>query len=102
MTYPGVYPLTNGSEVNELIAASGGLLESAYLKQAEITRVVSSGASEIEHIKFNLSDAMLGKPDANKLLQSKDSINIFAVPNWQENVKVELKGESKVPWCLHH
>jgi protein involved in polysaccharide export with SLBB domain len=97
VTYPGVYPLTNGSEVNELIAASGGLLESAYLKQAEITRVVSSGASEIEHIKFNLSDAMLGKPDANKLLQSKDSINIFAVPNWQENVKVELKGEVRFP-----
>ncbi|MCF2848065.1 SLBB domain-containing protein [Pseudoalteromonas sp. PAST1] len=97
VTYPGVYPLTVGSEVNELIAASGGLLESSYLEQAEITRVVSTANSEIEHIKFNLNDAMQGKVAANKVLKSKDSINIFAIPNWQENVKVELKGEVKFP-----
>lgn len=97
VTYPGVYPLTVGSEVNELIAAAGGLLESAYTEQAEITRVVTGNGSKIEHIKFNLAQAMLGETAENKLLRSKDSINIFSIPNWQENVKVELKGEVKFP-----
>ena len=97
VTYPGVYPLTVGSEVNELIAAAGGLLESAYTEQAEITRIVAGDASKVEHIKFDLHAAMLGEKAENKILRSKDSINIFSIPNWQENVKVELKGEVKFP-----
>ena len=95
--YPGIYPLTVGSEVNELIAAAGGLLESAYTEQAEITRLVAGDSSQVEHIKFNLHAALLGELSENKALRSKDSINIFSIPNWQENVKVELKGEVKFP-----
>ena len=97
VTYPGVYPLTVNSEVNDLIAAAGGLLESAYTEQAEITRVMNGDASKVKHIKFNLQAAMLGSNGENIALRSKDSINIFSIPNWQENVKVELKGEVKFP-----
>ena len=97
VAFPGVYPLTVGAEVNELIAAAGGLLESAYTKQAEITRIVAGDASQVEHIKFNLHNAMLGEEGDNRVLRSKDSLNIFSIPNWQENVKVELKGEVKFP-----
>jgi len=97
VTYPGVYPLTVNSEVNDLIAAAGGLLESAYTEQAEITRVMDGNASKVKHIKFNLQAAMLGSNGENIALRSKDSINIFSIPNWQENVKVELKGEVKFP-----
>lgn len=97
VTYPGVYPLTVGAEVNELIAAAGGLLESAYTEQAEITRVVAGDTSKVEHIKFNLQKAMLGDSGDNRVLRSKDSLNVFSIPNWQENVKVELKGEVKFP-----
>ncbi|WP_249314937.1 SLBB domain-containing protein [Pseudoalteromonas sp. S1727] len=97
VTYPGIYPLTRGSEVNELIIAAGGLLESAYTEQAEITRVVAGDASKVEHIKFNLHKAILGEIGENRILRSKDSLNIFSIPNWQENVKVELRGEVKFP-----
>ena len=97
VTYPGVYPLTVGAEVNELIVAAGGLLESAYIEQAEITRIVAGDSSKVEHIKFNLQKAMLGENSDNRVLRSKDSLNIFSIPNWQENVKVELKGEVKFP-----
>ena len=97
VTFPGVYPLTVGAEVNELIVAAGGLLESAYIEQAEITRIVAGDASKVKHIKFNLQNALLGNEDDNRLLQSKDSLNVFSIPNWQENVKVELKGEVKFP-----
>ncbi|MDC3192048.1 SLBB domain-containing protein [Pseudoalteromonas elyakovii] len=97
VTYPGVYPLTVNGEVNDLIAAAGGLLESAYTEQAEITRVMDGDASKVKHIKFNLQAAMLGSNGENIALRSKDSINIFSIPNWQENVKVQLRGEVKFP-----
>ncbi|MFU2511029.1 SLBB domain-containing protein [Pseudoalteromonas sp. ASV78] len=97
VTYPGIYPLTIGSEVNDLIIAAGGLLESAYTEQAEITRILAGDASKVEHIKFNLHKAILGESDDNRILRSKDSLNVFSIPNWQENVKVELKGEVKFP-----
>ncbi|WP_156503618.1 SLBB domain-containing protein [Pseudoalteromonas gelatinilytica] len=97
VTYPGVYPLTVNGEVNDLIAAAGGLLESAYTEQAEITRIMDGDASKVKHIKFNLQAAMLGSNGENIALRSKDSINIFSIPNWQENVKVQLRGEVKFP-----
>lgn len=95
--FPGIYPLMIGGEVKDLITAAGGLLESAYVKQAEITRIVASDGSKIEHLRFDLESAMKGDLQSNITLQSKDSINVFAIPNWQENVKVELKGELKFP-----
>ena len=97
VTFPGIYPLMIGGEVSDLITAAGGLLESAYIKQAEITRIVASDGSQIEHLRFDLEGAMKGDLQSNITLQSKDSINVFAIPNWQENVKVELKGELKFP-----
>ena len=95
--YPGIYPLMKGGEVKDLITAAGGLLESAYTQEAEITRIANNDVSNIEHIKFDLKSAMQGKAASNISLQSKDSVNIFAIPNWQENLKVELKGELKFP-----
>ena len=97
VTFPGVYPLMVGGEVRDLVTAAGGLLESAYVKQAEITRIVASDASKIEHLRLDLASAMRGDSQSNITLQSKDSINVFAIPNWQENVKVELKGELRFP-----
>ncbi|WP_055254525.1 SLBB domain-containing protein [Pseudoalteromonas sp. P1-11] len=97
VTFPGVYPLVVGGEVRDLVTAAGGLLESAYVKQAEITRIVASDSSKIEHLRLDLENAMRGDLQSNIKLQSKDSINVFAIPNWQENVKVELKGELRFP-----
>ena len=97
VTYPGVYPLTIGGEVADLVTAAGGLLESAYTKQAEITRMVDGDASKVEHIKIDF-DQVVNVNEQNRIaLQSKDSLNIFAIPNWQENVKVTLKGELLFP-----
>nr|WP_231613515.1 SLBB domain-containing protein [Pseudoalteromonas sp. SCQQ13] len=97
VAYPGVYPLSVGGQVKDLITASGGLLESAYTKEAEITRIVSGDASQVKHLRFDLQAAMLGDEVIDTALQSKDSLNVFAIPNWQENVKVTLKGELKFP-----
>ena len=97
VTYPGIYPLTVSGEVADLVTAAGGLLESAYTKQAEITRIVLGDASQVEHVRFDLESALKGESQNNITLRSKDSINIFSIPNWQESVKVQLKGELKFP-----
>lgn len=96
VSHPGVYPLTVNGRVADLITAAGGLLESAYTKEAEITRMVDGDASQVEHIKINL-EQLIGSNESSLALQSKDSLNIFTIPNWQENVKVTLKGEFKFP-----
>ncbi|MAD15229.1 MAG: polysaccharide export protein [Alteromonadaceae bacterium] len=95
--FPGVYPVQKNATVRDLILAGGGLLESAYLQKAEISRTSldSSNALRIEHIQIDLIDSMLG--NNNIALQSKDTLNVLRTPDWHENKKVELVGEVVFP-----
>ena len=97
--YPGVYPLQNNGNVSDLLKAAGGVIESAYLERAELTRVLTQRANTaVEHIDVNLSLAMSNsQSSSNVTLRSKDRLNVLSVPNWQENVTVTLSGEVKFP-----
>ncbi|AXT32755.1 polysaccharide biosynthesis protein [Pseudoalteromonas tunicata] len=95
--YPGVYPLVKNAHFAKALAAAGGLLESAYLEKAEVTRLSQDSAEKVEHITFNIESALQNQNDQKYQLKSKDSINIFAVPNWQEEVSVQLIGEVQFP-----
>ena len=93
MRFPGVYPLTQSSTIANAIAAAGGLLESAYIQQAELTRFVNQSEQQFEHIQINLNEATsLMMP-----LKSKDTLNVLMQPNWQHGYKVTLEGEVKFP-----
>ncbi|WP_448213072.1 SLBB domain-containing protein [Colwellia sp. MEBiC06753] len=96
--YPGIYPLANNSKVDDLVAASGGLLESAYLDRAEITRneVVDNQARK-SSINVNLHGALANENGDNISIQSKDRLNIHVIPAWQENHIIELRGEFLFP-----
>lgn len=96
--YPGLYPLAKGIKASDIIIASGGLLESAYLVKAEITRnqVTDNVASKLS-IDFNLKGALKGNDQDDVILKSKDRLNIHHIPAWQENYTVELKGEFRFP-----
>lgn len=93
--YPGVYPLVSNASVKLAVNAAGGLLESAYMQNAEVTRVVKGENTSVEHIAVNLSEA-IEKPE-RFTLQSKDSLNIFPTPNWSEERTVSLYGEVRFP-----
>ena len=95
--FPGVYPVKKNANVRDLILAGGGLLESAYLQKAEISRtgLDEDNALRIEHIQIDLIDSMLG--NSNIALQSKDTLNVLRTPDWHENKKVELVGEVVFP-----
>ncbi|WP_114326604.1 SLBB domain-containing protein [Candidatus Colwellia aromaticivorans] len=96
--FPGVYPLVRNGRVDDLIAAAGGLNESAYLARAEITRnQVHSQFVSKRSISVNLTAALQGEENDNILLQSKDRLNIHKIPAWSENHVIELRGEFVFP-----
>ena len=96
--FPGVYPLAINARIVDLVAAAGGLGESAYLARADVTRnqLSSSGVTK-KSISVDLSAALNSNEGANLLLQSKDRLNIHRIPAWSENHVVELRGEFVFP-----
>lgn len=93
--YPGVYPLVTNASVKLAVNAAGGLLESAYMQNAEVTRVIKGDNASVDHISVNLTQAM--NQTDKFTLQSKDSLNIFPTPNWSEERSVSLYGEVRFP-----
>ncbi|WP_343844310.1 SLBB domain-containing protein [Bowmanella denitrificans] len=96
---PGVYPLSNNAEILDLIKAAGGLTESSYGHNSEITRtqINAKGIAEVSHINFSPMAVLEDAATANIKLQSKDRVNIFTIPSWQENLRVTVKGEVEFP-----
>jgi polysaccharide export outer membrane protein len=96
--FPGIYPLGRNANVKELIAAAGGVKESAYLARAELTRTELKGISSVKVSKnIKLGSALKGIQEDNILLTSKDRLNIHRIPSWSENHVIELRGEVLFP-----
>ena len=96
--YPGIYPLAKGGKASDLVKASGGLLESAYLVKADITRNNINQQQAIKQsLTVNLKNVLSLDESENITLQSKDRLNIHYIPAWQENHIVELRGEFMFP-----
>ena len=96
--YPGVYPLPINGRVDDLVAAAGGVKESAYLAKADVTRnEVNSYGVKKHFLTINLAGALKEEPVDNILLISKDRLNIHTIPAWSENQVIELRGEFVFP-----
>lgn len=94
--FPGSYPLTENGTVSDLVAAAGGLRDSAYLARAEITRTVISGdVATTEYVPFNLFDVITGA--AQMTIRARDKLNVFKIPEWQDTVDVKIAGEVRFP-----
>lgn len=93
--YEGVYPRPVNANVGDAIIAAGGLKESAYLQNAEITRYKEN--SVLEHISVDLSSLKDNSSISKYELKSKDTINIYPIPNWQQDRKINIIGEVKFP-----
>ncbi|MBA6389415.1 SLBB domain-containing protein [Colwellia sp. BRX10-3] len=96
--FPGIYPLAKNAKVSDLLAAAGGVKESAYLARAEVTRntLTVEGASKTS-LDVDLGLALKENKDFNIALQSKDRLNVHKIPAWSENHVVELRGEFVFP-----
>lgn len=95
----GEYPLEAGMTVTDLIRASGGLIESAYSLEAEISRyeIDNEQTRETQHIQVNLEKIFAGDESENIALKPHDSLQIKRLPFWTERRVVELKGEVRFP-----
>lgn len=95
--YPGLYPLPDNGSLKEVFLAAGGLSESAYYKASEITRYShdTGGDLQVQNIQFSPREVMSGAKLVS--LNSRDRINVFRNPEWQEQLSVELRGEVVFP-----
>ncbi len=95
---PGVYPLTVGARVNDLVIAAGGLKEGAYTARAELTTTSTDiNGSRIKHNNLDLTQALQGIESANIRLTGRDMLTVMTTPDWQESKVVEIRGEVKFP-----
>lgn len=90
--FPGTYPLTVGMTTQELIELAGGLTESAFGSNGEITRYEISDELQrvVMHVNVNLQDA----PHA---LKPGDTFNVKQVPLWKKRETITLRGEVMFP-----
>ena len=96
---PGEYPLEPGMTVSDLIRAGGGLAESAYVIDAELTRyaVIDGEYRETELLPVDLAGIVSGALGADQLLNAHDYLNIREVPRWGQQESVVLSGEVVFP-----
>lgn len=96
---PGDYPLEPGMRVADLVRAGGGLSESAFLQEAELTRylVIEGEARETALLSVKLADAVTGDNAANLKLQPYDYLNVKEIPRWRDQEFVEILGEVAFP-----
>ncbi|MBU2881819.1 SLBB domain-containing protein [Psychrosphaera sp. B3R10] len=93
--FPGVYPLSKGAGLEQMVAAAGGLTESANFEKGEISRIVQTTerGKDTNHLSFNLVN-----DDWRSIkLEPRDVVNFFQQANWQEELKVTLTGEVMFP-----
>jgi polysaccharide biosynthesis/export protein len=95
--FSGIYPLPENATIKEAVIAAGGLKESTYLEKAEVTRYSRSEGGELQHIVIDLNKALASNSAGEFKIQSKDSISIYPIPNWQKDLQIEIVGEVRFP-----
>ncbi|WP_192022367.1 SLBB domain-containing protein [Shewanella sp. WPAGA9] len=96
--HSGIYPLSVGARVSDLIASAGGLVEGAYTARAELTRTeTDTSISDIQHLHINVGNAINGVAADNLALEGRDMLVVLTTPEWQERKSVEVRGEVRFP-----
>ena len=96
---PGKYPLSRGMRVSDLIFAGGNLKDSAYAKEAELTRyeVVNGERRELRHVVIDLSAILAGSAEADVALAPYDRLLVRRITNWRSDEVVTVTGEVAFP-----
>jgi len=94
---PGEYDLTAGMKLSDLIFKAGGLLESAYLKEAELLRyeVVDGEETKTKTVLVSLEKVLSGEEDLE--LKHRDHLIVRIIPDYEEKIFVTITGEVRFP-----
>ena len=93
---PGRYPLTAQMTVSDLIAAAGGLKQSADLQTADLTHYVWKSDKQVtgDEERISIAKAMSGDASANAVLNNGDVLSIRQVPGWEDlGASIMVRGE---------
>jgi protein involved in polysaccharide export with SLBB domain len=91
--FPGEYPLSQGMTVRDLIALSGGLVESAYSQSAEVSRMDLSNPNRAV-TSILISDLTTS---ASTGLEPLDYVEFRTIPEFRETESITLEGEFVFP-----
>jgi protein involved in polysaccharide export with SLBB domain len=93
---PGKYRLLENMRVKDLVYNAGNLKRSAYLPEAEITRLIKTEKGVTSRvIKIDLGEALKERPQHNITLLEDDYVFIRQIPEWYTDKTVTLNGELK-------
>ena len=97
--YPGQYPFTDSMTMTDLFRAAGGAKDSAYLLDAEITRIDldPNNSAKIEHIRLSKNQLSDKNESSSFKLKPYDAVSIKPIPLWKEGESLEISGEVKFP-----
>ena len=88
---PGLYPLTEGMRVSDLVLRAGNVLKFAYLERAELTRrTLGQAGDNAIRVEIDLSKALEGNGEDNLFLQDFDHLMVRQVPDIELQRDVEL------------
>jgi protein involved in polysaccharide export with SLBB domain len=95
---PGSYRLYDQMSVRDLVVAAGNARRKAYLPEAEITRFIPAGKeTRTERLFIDLGKALDSDPAHNLVLAPDDHLFVRSIPDFAEQMMVELKGEVVFP-----
>ena len=95
---PGKYRLVERMRVKDLIYQAGNLKRSAYLQEAEITRLVKTERGVISNIiNIDLGEVLKETPQHNILLEQDDHLFVRQIPKWYVDKTASVIGEVKFP-----
>ncbi len=97
--YPGEYPFTDSMTLNDLFRAAGAAKDSAYMLDAEVTRIgIDEDQSAIvEHIRLSEKHLLDVNASSAFSLKPYDTVSIKPIPLWREGESIEISGEIKFP-----
>ena len=97
---PGEYRLFKNMTVRDLLILAGNPKLTAYMKNADITRIKKTGESVTSFsMNINLEEAIRDNPQHNLPLEQFDELIVRKIPNWSEETEryVTLTGEFRFP-----
>ena len=94
---PGDYPLGSKDTVAKLVAAAGGLKDSAYLDSAELGSLYLGPNKNILSRYRDLNLRAEFESLSGTKLQSRDHLNVKELPDWNPTNEVTLEGEVRFP-----
>ncbi len=96
---PGIYELTSGMTVRDLISKADSVFPDAFMGDAILVRTLPSEKKEM--LSFNLGKALAGNPSDNLSLANLDSIHIFKDTTFFPTRWVQIFGNVRHPGTYH-